>query len=59
MTKLIYDNRTKHFGERHADLGTATRAYNNAVATIQLNIRWLKKYYVIVEDWLMKQNGAL
>ncbi|KAL3885283.1 hypothetical protein ACJMK2_025367 [Sinanodonta woodiana] len=49
----------QHFGERHADLGTATRAYNNAAATIQLNIRWLKKYYVIVEGWLMKQNGAL
>ncbi|XP_022081849.1 putative aminopeptidase-2 isoform X2 [Acanthaster planci] len=42
----------KQFMEDHPDQGTGARAFAEAVAVIEANIRWVEQFYDEVEGWL-------
>lgn len=46
----------KDFKTRHPDLGSGSRAYEQAVENTEFNIQWMAKNYEILEAWL---NGKI
>ncbi|KAJ8311540.1 hypothetical protein KUTeg_010895, partial [Tegillarca granosa] len=46
------DSQLEDFIERHPNLGSGTRAFQQAVEKTKSNIKWMEKNYPILENWL-------
>lgn len=42
----------REFHRKHSNLGSGTRAFEQALEKTQANIKWMKRYYSIIEKWL-------
>ena len=47
---ILFQLREIH--RKHSDLGSGTRAFEQALEKTQANIKWMKRYYSIIEKWL-------
>lgn len=48
-----YDlKKLREFQRSHTNLGSGTRAFEQALEKTQANIKWMKRYYDIIDKWL-------